>query len=83
MYLGYNAELKCYGILQGDLWIKEAIYRDEEFQALIDGEWEKTYLQYNESIKHSDGYYLAGHRDVPLERLTIRYEDERDNKIIY
>lgn len=82
MYLGYNAELKRYGVLQGDLWIKTAIYRDEEFQALIDGEWVNTYLQFNKNIKHSDGYYLAGYCDVPLDMLTIRYGDERDSRII-
>lgn len=75
MRLGYNAELKCYGILQGDLWIKPAIYLDEEFQVFIDGEWEETYLQHWDSIKHSDGYYLAGHSNVPLDGLLIRYED--------
>jgi len=80
MYLGYNENTKRYGVLQDDLWIKNAIYKYDEFEALIDGEWVKTKLQYDESIIHSYGFYLLGHSNVILEFLTIRYIDQ-DNII--
>ena len=82
MYLGYNVETKRYGVLYYDLWENTGLHCGEPIQAQVNGYWIETRIEYSESSKHSNGWYLVNLKGVPLERLTVKYGDERDNKII-
>lgn len=76
MVLGFNKETNRYGILHGDLWVNLGLHCGETFQVMIDDIWFDTRIEYNESIKHSQGWYLVGLKNVLLEQLPVRYGDQ-------
>lgn len=82
MYLGFNPDNDRYGILETDIWIDTGLHCGEHIQALIDDKWIDTRIELSNKYSHSHGWYLIGFENVSLERLTVRYGDERDNKII-
>lgn len=76
MTLGYNTEYKRYGILSGDLWVKDALYSEDDIQVRIDDNWVNTWIGTDKRITHSNGYFLNGYKDIELEYLSVRYGDE-------
>jgi len=72
MILGYNEELKRYGVLDFDLWVKgrEGLHCGQTFEVLINGEWGADRLEMSKGQ-----WYLvnSGLKGEELEYLKVRF----------
>lgn len=82
MILGYNEELKRYGVLDFDLWVKgkEGLNCGQFFEVFIDGEWVKDKLE----MKSNGTWYLINNPQIcgsgdyrdSIEGLKVRFKDK-------
>lgn len=70
--LGYNEELNRYGILVSDLWENEGLHCGDCIEVLINNEWTKDRIEYDNKIKK---WYLFNSKLVgeELEFLKVRF----------
>lgn len=76
--LGYNEELDRYGILISDLWENEGLHCGDSIEVLINNEWIKDRIEYDNKIKK---WYLFNSKLVgeELEFLKVRFNDIKKN----
>lgn len=82
MILGYNSELKRYGVLDFDLWIKgkEGLHCGQSLEVFVHGEWVKDRLE----MKSNNIWYLVNNPQIcgtgdyrdSLEGLKIRFSND-------
>lgn len=66
--LGYNPENDRYGLLVSDLWEHDGFHCGDTMEALVDGEWAQSRMEYGD-----DGWYLIGTPFVGnLEYVKVR-----------
>lgn len=72
MILGYNEELKRYGILDFDLWVKgkEGLHCGQKIEVLINDEWVTDCIEMSQ-----EQWYLvnSGLKGEELEGLKVRF----------
>lgn len=76
--LGYNEELDRYGILISDLWENEGLHCGDSIEVLINNEWIKDRIEYDNKIKK---WYLFNSELVgeELEFLKVRFNVIKKN----
>ncbi|NOW85323.1 DUF5348 domain-containing protein [Clostridium beijerinckii] len=80
MILGYNEELKRYGALDFDLWVKgkAGLHCGQSMEIFINGEWIKDKIE----MKADGTWYFANHAELfgtgdyrdSIEGIKIRFE---------
>ena len=74
MHLGWNGELKKYGILNNaDLWVLQGLHDGDKLHVKIDGAWVDTIIRFDGDEWYLTSTELRGNQLEGLE-VNIRYK---------
>lgn len=82
MILGYNNDLKRYGVLDFDLWVKnkEGLHCGQIMEVFINDEWVEDRLEMKNDgtwyLVNNNKYFGTGDYRDNLEGVKVRFKDK-------